>query len=267
MSQDYGSSDLLTRKLAARSPLDPNAVAEIRALPCVIRHYDPSGYLIREGEVPQRCQTIIEGYAYRQKLTEDGARQIVALLVPGDIIDLQNLYLHESDHSVQAITRLTTAEVSISSLRDLSVRIPAIATAMWVDALVEASIAREWVLNLGRRDARARLAHLLCEFGLRVQAAGIADASGYEMPLTQEQLADALGLTPVHVNRVLKGLQRDGLIERRRRQIHVNDWNALRAAAGFSQRYLHLRQQTPVDGAAKSAKEPAQPSGLRLADM
>ena len=102
--------------------------------------------------------------------------------------------------------------------------------------------------------ARARLAHLLCEFGLRVEAAGIATASGYELPMTQEQLADALGLTPVHVNRVLKGLQRDGLIDRQRRQIQVPDWNLLRAAGGFSQRYLHLRQDGVPSGLGAAAR-------------
>ena len=248
MSSESPAGALLVARLAARAPLSEADRTALLAIPLSVRVYDPSAYIVREGQVPLRCGILLEGFAYRQKLTENGARQIVALLVPGDIFDLQNLHLAESDHNVQALTRVVAAEASVAALRELSIRSSGIGTAMWVDALIEASILREWVLNVGRRDARARLAHLLCEFELRVKAAGMITSAGYELPLTQEQLADALGLTPVHVNRVLKVLQRDGLIDRQRRQIQVTDWPRLRAAAGFSQRYLHLAQtaaQTP----------------------
>ena len=113
---------------------------------------------------------------------------------------------------------------------------------MWIDALVESSIHREWLLNVGRRNARSRLAHLLCEFSVRFQKSTIADAMAYELPMTQEQLGDALGLTPVHVNRVLKSLETDGLIARKKRQVSVIDWPRLRDAAEFNERYLHLGQ-------------------------
>jgi CRP-like cAMP-binding protein len=119
---------------------------------------------------------------------------------------------------------------------------PAAGQALWVDALVESSIHREWLLNVGRRNARSRLAHLLCEFSVRLKQSTPGDAMAYELPMTQEQLGDALGLTPVHVNRVLKSLETDGLIARKKRQVSVIDWAGLRDAAEFNERYLHLGQ-------------------------
>ena len=106
--------------------------------------------------------------------------------------------------------------------------------------LVEASILREWVVNVGRRDARERIAHILCEFAVRLETRGLTDSDGFELPMTQEQLADATGLTSVHVNRVLKGLEADGLITRQRRQIHYDNWRALQDAGDFTRTYLHV---------------------------
>ena len=111
--------------------------------------------------------------------------------------------------------------------------------ALWVDTLVDGSIFREWVVNVGRRDARARVAHILCEFSLRLEAAGLAKGHRYELPMTQEQLADAVGLTSVHVNRVLKRLGEDGLIRRDRRTIVIEDWKRMRDVGDFNERYLH----------------------------
>ena len=121
---------------------------------------------------------------------------------------------------------------------------------MWVDTLIDGSIFREWVMNVGRRDARSRIAHLLCEVARRLEAAGLIEEYGYELPMTQEQLGDATGLTPVHVNRVLMGLARDGLIERNKRFIGIPDWEALRRVGGFSETYLHLDQVPKVPLAA-----------------
>jgi CRP-like cAMP-binding protein len=110
---------------------------------------------------------------------------------------------------------------------------------LWIDTLIDASIFREWVVNVGRRNSRARVAHLLCEFSLRMEAAGLASNHHYELPMTQEQLADAVGLTSVHVNRVLKQLGEEGLISRDRRSIVIEDWKRLRETGDFNERYLH----------------------------
>lgn len=118
---------------------------------------------------------------------------------------------------------------------------------MWLDTLVDASIFREWIANVGRRDARTRIAHLLCEFAVRLRLAGLGEETHYELPMTQEQLADATGLTSVHVNRTLKGLETEGLIERTNpRAIHIGDWRKLAKAGDFDSAYLHLRDNKPA---------------------
>ena len=215
--------------------------ALVAALPFKVRTIEPSTYMLREGQHPTRCAFIIEGLAYRQKLTPDGEREIVSIIMPGEFADLQNLFLEESDHDIQALTRLTLADIPISALRELVTSCRAAGEALWIDALIESSIHREWLLNIGRRNARSRLAHLLCEFSVRFRTSAGADMA-YELPMTQEQLGDALGLTPVHVNRVLKSLETDGLIARKKRQVSVIDWPRLRDAAEFNERYLHLGQ-------------------------
>ena len=235
-------ADQVISKLASRAPLDARARTAIAALPWKERRLPASAYMVREGQVPQRCIFLLEGYAFRQKLTSNGEREIVALLVPGDFIDLQNLYLDQSDHDLVTLGAVRVAEVGMIDLRALVETSPMVGAALWIDALVESSIYREWLLNIGRRPARIRLAHLLCEFHARLRAIDRAGDMEYELPMTQEQLGDAMGLTPVHVNRVLKLLEQDGLIGRYKRQIKVTDWERLRTAADFNDRYLHLDQ-------------------------
>ena len=234
--------DQIVRRIGSRVQLTDGDRARIESLPIKIRTLEPSTYLLREGQRPQRCAFIVDGFAYRQKLTPNGEREIVSILMPGEFVDVQNLFLEESDHDIQALTRITIAEVMIPALRDLALSCPAVNKALWIDALVEASTHREWLLNIGRRNAKTRMAHLLCEFCVRLQISAVGQTRAYEMPMTQEQLGDALGLTPVHVNRVLKTLETDGLITRRKRQVNVVDWSALRDAAEFNERYLHLDQ-------------------------
>jgi CRP-like cAMP-binding protein len=240
---------LLTRKLASRAVLSDEDQSAILALPYTARAYDAPAYLVREGEPPRRfCSFVVSGYAYRQKLTAQGTRQIMAIHMPGDILDLQQLFLKQSDHNVQALTRLETADIDRESLRELALARPAIGEALWVDALVDASILREWVLNVGRRDARSRIAHLLCEFAVRMEAIGLDVANGYDLPMTQEQLGDATGLTSVHVNRTLKTLVADGLMHRQGRFLTFNDWQRLRSVADFNALYLHTDQAKPLVG-------------------
>jgi CRP-like cAMP-binding protein len=120
---------------------------------------------------------------------------------------------------------------------------PAVGMAMWYDTLVEGSVQREWTANIGRRDARTRMAHLLCEFGVRLEQAGLGTLCEYELPMTQEQLADATGLTSVHVNRTLRSLDREGWTERRMRSVRIKDWDELAAAGDFDPAYLHLADE------------------------
>lgn len=238
----YATTEYMIDRLSRRTTLSDRDRDAVAALPLVERELAATAYIVREGERPSRCVFLLSGFTYRQKLTSDGARQIVSLHIPHDFIDLQNLFLNESDHNVQALTRATIAEIDVSTLREVVLAHPAIAAAMWIEALVEASIFREWIVNVGRRNAHERVGHLLCEFALRLESAGIATERDYELPMTQEQLGDAVGLTPVHVNRVLKTLASRGLIGRDRRQIRILNWQGLRGASDFNDRYLHLKQ-------------------------
>jgi CRP-like cAMP-binding protein len=212
-------------------------------LPYTLRTLEPATYTIREADAPTHCVVLVSGFAFRQKLTGNGSRQIVALHIPGDALDFQNLFLDVSDHSLQMLTRAEVALVPIADLQAIARERPAVGHAILVKILVEASIFREWVLNVGRRDSITRLAHLLCELGVRLEAEGLAQDYGYELPMTQEQMADALGLTPVHVNRTLKVLEAEGLIVRSKRSVSFPDWKRLRLLGDFNQRYLHLEPQ------------------------
>ncbi len=235
--------DLLVRNLRLRSPMSDDDADAIRQLPHAMRTLEAGTYTVREADSSPACGLLISGFAYRQKTSSDGDRQIVSVLIPGDALDFQNLYLDVSDHSVQMLTRGEVAVIQRADLQALIRARPAIGRAIMVNVLTEASILREWVLNVGQRSGKDRAAHLLCEFAIRLKAAGLSEDYGYELPMTQEQLGDALGLTPVHVNRMLKALQADGLITRTKRVVQFPNWEAMRGIAGFNERYLHLTQQ------------------------
>ena len=148
-----------------------------------------------------------------------------------------------ADHSVQMLTDAEVALVPHAAIRELALERPMVGLAMWFDTLVDASVFREWVANVGRRDAHTRIAHLLCEFSLRLKVAGLSDVTEYELPMTQEHIADCTGLTPVHVNRTLKQLELEELISRRTsRAISIGDWRRLADAGDFDSNYLHLRE-------------------------
>jgi CRP-like cAMP-binding protein len=234
--------ELLVRKLDMHHSLSDEDRAAIRALPFKRRNLEAQSYTMREGDRPDRCAILITGYAFRHKLTGDGERQILSLHIPGDALDFQNMFLDESDHNVQMLTRGEVAEVPRQAIEELALGSPAVGRAILINTLVEASIFREWVLNIGRRDARSRIAHLLCEFAYRLSSLGLDPAGDFELPMTQEQLADSTGLTAVHVNRVLKTLQSDGLIDRNRRVVSFPNWHGLRDVGDFNPRYLHMLQ-------------------------
>ncbi|HEY4070870.1 MAG TPA: Crp/Fnr family transcriptional regulator [Sphingomicrobium sp.] len=239
--------DSFLRDLIVHTRLSSEDRSAIFNLPHRLRRLDAGSYLVREGMPPPHCAVLVDGFAYRQKLTGSGSRQILALCIPGDAVDLQNIFLDISDHAVQMLTSGTVADIPREFLQDLVLGRAAIARAIIQITLIEGSILREWVVNVGRRDARERIAHILCEFAVRLEARGLGSRDGFELPMTQEQLADATGLTPVHVNRVLKALEKDGLISRERRHIRFADWRALQNAGDFSRAYLHVSDEDIVE--------------------
>lgn len=248
--------ELLVRNLSLRAGLNEADRQVLLDLPFTLRTLEPGSYAVREADTPDMCGVLVSGFAYRQKLTGSGDRQIVAVLLPGDAVDLQTLFVDVADHSAQMLTRAEMAFINRPAFQSLVRERPGIAHAVLVKILVEASVFREWVLNVGRRDARTRAAHLLCELAVLLEAQGLATEYGYELPMTQEQLGDALGLTPVHVNRTLKSLEADGLITRSKRVVGFPDWKRMREVGDFNSRYLHLGLQNRPEAAPQIGRAP-----------
>jgi CRP-like cAMP-binding protein len=166
--------------------------------------------VVREGDRPSRSCLILSGFACTYKVTGEGKRQIVSFNLPGDVPDLQNLHLKVLDNSVSTISPCSVGFIPHEALRDLCHRYPRIASAFWRETLIDAAIFREWVLNLGRREAYTRMAHVLCELLVRLRAVGLTKDYSCDLPITQAEFADALGVTNVHVNRVVQHLRADG---------------------------------------------------------
>jgi CRP-like cAMP-binding protein len=233
----------LERKLSRWFPLDDADREALLALPFTERSLPPGSHIVRDGDRPAHSCLLISGFAYRHKIVGDGGRQILSIHLAGDVVDLQNSLLGTADHNVQALSHVEFALIPREAVRDIAFSHPNIGMAMWYDTLVDGSVHREWTANIGRRDARTRMAHLLCEFGIRLEAAGLGSICEYEMPMTQEQLADSLGLTAVHVNRTLMGLDRDELTRRSRRSVLIRDWARLAEEGDFNRSYLHLEAE------------------------
>ena len=223
-------------------------------LPFTHRPFGKDAYLVREGQKTSECALLLKGYAFRHKLLRNGARQIISIHIPTEFVDLQNGLLEIADHNVQCLNPCEVAIVPRAALMGLADKRPAIRMAMWIETLVDASIFREWVVNVGRRDSRTRIAHLLCELAFRLDKIGMGHDGMVDFPLTQEQLADCTGLTPVHTNRTLQGLRRDGLIQLNARSLSVLDWDKLKEAGDFDELYLHHQgSQMPSEPAPSLA--------------
>jgi CRP-like cAMP-binding protein len=227
-------------KLNKWARLDEDDRSAVLALPYMLRSLGPSQYVVREGDEAKNCCLLLSGFAFRHKIVGNGGRQIVAIHMRGDMVDLQNSVLGIADHNVQALTHIEVAFIPREAIVELAYARPALGRAMWHDTLVDGSVHREWTANIGRRDSRTRMAHLLCEFALRLETAGLGEQCDYELPMTQEQLADCLGLTPVHVNRTLKTLEAEGLISRTQRSVRIENWERLAKAGDFNSTYLHM---------------------------
>ncbi len=213
----------------------------ILSLPHRVQSVGRHHHLVREREVATHCCLMLSGFSMRHKIVVSGARQIVAIHMSGDLVDLQNSVLGVADHGVQMLTDGDVAFVPREAIQRLALDHPRVGLAMWKDTLVDGSVFREWIANVGRRDATTRMAHLLCEFALRLKVAGLGEKTNYEMPMTQEQIADALGLTSVHVNRTLQHLERENLITRNKRSVWIENWQRLADAGDFDSTYLHLK--------------------------
>jgi CRP-like cAMP-binding protein len=239
---------LLADKLGLWLPLAADHHAAIAALPHVVRTLRAGEFIVREEDRPRHSCLLLSGFAARHKLAGNGARQILALHMAGDLIDMHQAMPTRADHNIQALSTVSLAFVPLDAIRDLAAQHQTIGQSMWFETLVEAATLREWMLNIGRRDARTRTAHLLCEVGVRLQAAGLGERDQFILPFTQEQMADALALTNVHVSRMLALLVKEGLIERHNRQLTILDFARLATVGDFDPRYLHLERYGEMTG-------------------
>ena len=236
---DYSSFDPLFKRWGRSVSLSDEDKRAVMDLPWQRRIFGREAYLAREGEPTKICSLLLDGLAFRQKLVSDGSRQIISFHIPGEFLDLQNCMLKIADHNVQALSRCTVAIVNKEALVQMMGDRPTVRRAIWYDSLVDSSVFREWVVNVGRRDARQRIAHLLCELAARLKTAGQDHGPMFDFPVTQEQIADATGLTAVHTNRTLQTLRKSGLINLSASRLTILDWDALAEAGDFSERYLH----------------------------
>jgi CRP-like cAMP-binding protein len=236
----------LIRKMESIATLSNEERAALMRLPMQVQDLRTNQDIVREGDRPTRSCLLIEGFACRYSMTEGGKRQIFSFHIPGEIPDLQSLHLGTMDHSLQTITRARAGFIQHEHLMDLGARYPGLARALWRETLIDAAIFREWMVGLGRRQASGRIAHLVCEMLIRLRVVGLAEGNTCLWPLTQAELGDALGLTTVHVNRVLQGLRAAGLITITKRHLIVDDWERLKALGEFNSTYLHQVPREPA---------------------
>ena len=229
------------RKLESFANLPVDVVDRLKAATNAPKSFDAKTDLIREGDRTGPVFIVLEGWACRYKILPNGSRQIIAFLIPGDACDLHTELVEVMDHSIQTITPCKIAVISREDMRGLLEKSPQFAKAMYIAQLVDEGTMRAWIVSMGRRTSIERVAHLVCELYLRFRQIGRADDSALALPLSQIILADALGMTPVHINRILKELRLAGAMDLQRGSLIIADPLKLVRIAGFDENYLHRR--------------------------
>ncbi|MCS3949707.1 CRP-like cAMP-binding protein [Bradyrhizobium japonicum] len=229
----------LVRRLRTSSGISDDDVKEIEQLPIAVRQYPAETPVVRDGERATDCCLIADGFCARSKTIPSGKRQILSIHIPGEIPDLMSLFLHVMDHDLSTLTPCTLGFIRHETLRKLHQRSPSVAELFWRDTLIDSAMFREWIVNVGQRPAPARLAHVMIELRERLRVIERLDGNSFEMPLTQEQIGEALGITAVHANRVIKQLRQEGIVELHRGRVTVLDERKFLELADFDGRYLH----------------------------
>jgi CRP-like cAMP-binding protein len=244
MHPSFGLQDNpMIRKLDSIFTLTDDERKALADLPMQVVVIKEGQDIVRAGDRPSRSCLLLSGFTATYKITGDGKRQIMAFSIPGDIPDLQSLHLDVLDNSLGTLTQCRVGFITHDVLYDLCEEYPRITAAFWRETLIEAAIFREWVMNVGRREAYNRIAHVFCELMVRLRAVGLADDHGCNLPITQAEFADAIGVSNVHVNRVLQEMRANGLIEFNGDRLKVPDWETLKKAGDFDPTYLHLKRE------------------------
>ena len=237
--------DRFVAKLSVASDLSDADRKALSGLCRNVKAFAAKQDIIGEGEKPDHVHIVLEGWAARYKMLRDGSRQITAFLLPGDFCDLHVTILAQMDHGIVALTRTRIAYVAHRTMEDLPLERPELGRALWRATLIDEAVLRSWIVNLGRREALERVAHLFCELHARLSLVGLVEEGQFTLPLTQEVIADATGLTPVHINRMLRELRERGLIELGGGELTLLGIDELRRLAGFDPSYLHRERLRP----------------------
>jgi CRP-like cAMP-binding protein len=234
-------SNAFAERLRRHGPLSEAEAASLTMACRNIRDVRVGEHLIREGDKPDPVFVILEGWAFQYKMLPDGGRQILAFMLPGDFCDVHISVLEAMDHSVMTLTKARVAFLPRAHMETLVEASPAITRAFWWSQLVDQGVLRAWIVSMGRRKSTERITHLMCELYIRMHNIGLATDDRCDMPLTQIVLADAVGMTPVHVNRVLRALRLGNVMELRHGSLTILDPVKLASIAGFDSNYLHGR--------------------------
>lgn len=204
------------------------------------RRVEAGADIVREGQSPTESCLMLSGYSARYHLLSDGRRQISAIHIAGDFVDLHSFLLDRMDHSVGAITDVTIALVPHHVLREFTESQPHLTRMLWLSTLIDAAMHRRWLMAAGRLNAVGRVAHLICEMHVRLDVVGHVTDRTFRLPLSQTELSDAMGLSVVHINRTLQQLRKQGLISWQGETVRILDWPALQEVAEFDPAYLNL---------------------------
>lgn len=232
----------LTLQLSARDRLSPEEQEILDDLASLgARQFAAGDNLVLEGDVPTGSCLMLSGYSARYHVLSDGKRNISAIHVPGDFVDLHSLLLQPMDHGVVAISAASVVLVPHARLRKLTESHPHLSRLLWLSTLVDAAMHRRWLVASGRLSPVGRVAHLICELFVRLQTVNQVEGYRFWLPMTQAQLSDAMGLSTVHINRTLQEMRRRGMISWSGADVEILDWPALQSAAEFDTGYLNLQ--------------------------
>jgi CRP-like cAMP-binding protein len=243
--QQYAALQLFVKRLASRSVLTEDEVAALRGLKGQINRVAAHVDFVRLGEQVDHACLVVEGLVGRFGQTKDGIRQITCLHIPGDMADLPSVVSPQAGWALGALSSTTVLKIPHADLRRVAATHPGVAEAFWRDCVADGAMFSQWVVNVGRRDALSRLAHLFCEMAIRCEQAGQGDRSSYSLPITQADLGDATGLTSVHVNRTLKELRAQSIVDLRGGTVTIGDWKRLVSVGDFDASFLLLDGPSP----------------------
>jgi CRP-like cAMP-binding protein len=231
----------LIRKLESLGPLRPEERESIQAMPLAGRQLAAGEEIAWEGDEPTHCCLAVEGFLKRYSTLSNGIRQTLSLHISGDIPDLQGLHLKTMDHTLASVGPSQVALIAHSDMNEVLRKAPRLAALFWRDSLIDAAVSRAWVKMLGGHDAFGKFAHLMCELYVRMDVVGLAKDKSCPLPLSQAQLGEALGTSVVHINRTMRKLRAEKLVDHKNGRLFILDWDRLSEVADFDPAYLNLR--------------------------